>query len=72
MITGDHAETAREIAASSASPTTRGAHRRTTSTALDDAALRRRHARDDVFARTTPEHKLRLVEALQADGRSSR
>lgn len=22
----------------------------------------------DIFARTTPEHKLRLVEALQADG----
>src|SRR5690606_25390247 len=36
--------------------------------ALDDAALRRAVAETSVFARTSPEHKLRLVEALQADG----
>ncbi len=36
---------------------------------LDDDALRRRLREGDVlFARTTPEHKLRLVELLQRDG----
>ncbi|MCP1727421.1 Ca2+-transporting ATPase [Natronospira proteinivora] len=36
---------------------------------MDDQALRVVVANTDVFARTTPEHKLRLVEALQAGGR---
>ena len=35
---------------------------------MDDAALRRSLPTTSVFARTSPEHKLRLVEALQADG----
>jgi magnesium-transporting ATPase (P-type) len=35
---------------------------------LDDAALLAAARTVTVFARTTPEHKLRLVEALQADG----
>lgn len=35
---------------------------------LSDAELRRVAQEADVFARTSPEHKLRLVEALQADG----
>ena len=36
--------------------------------ALDATALRRVARETDVFARTTPEHKLRLVQALQAEG----
>ncbi len=35
---------------------------------MDDAALRRVAMTVDVFARTSPEHKLRLVQALQQDG----
>jgi magnesium-transporting ATPase (P-type) len=35
---------------------------------MDGAALRRSLPTTSVFARTSPEHKLRLVEALQADG----
>src|SRR5690606_30686238 len=35
---------------------------------MDDAALRRVVHDIDVFARASPEHKLRLVQALQADG----
>jgi magnesium-transporting ATPase (P-type) len=69
MITGDHATTAKEIARQlgiAREPTV------ATGTELDalDAEEFRRVAREvHVFARTTPEHKLRLVEALQADGR---
>jgi magnesium-transporting ATPase (P-type) len=37
--------------------------------ALDDAALAAAAEQNDVFARTSPEHKLRLVMALQARGR---
>ena len=36
--------------------------------AMDDEALRAALPTTAVFARTSPEHKLRLVEALQADG----
>jgi Ca2+-transporting ATPase len=36
--------------------------------ALDDAALRARLRNVDVCARLQPEHKLRLVQALRADG----
>lgn len=36
--------------------------------ALDDAALRQTVLDCDIFARTSPEHKLRLVVALQSHG----
>ena len=36
--------------------------------ALDDEALRQAVVDTDVFARASPEHKLRLVQALQANG----
>jgi magnesium-transporting ATPase (P-type) len=68
MITGDHARTAQAIARQlglGESP------RVTEGASLDglDAQALRALARDvNVFARATPEHKLRLVEALQSDG----
>ncbi|MBE0615527.1 MAG: cation-transporting P-type ATPase [Burkholderiales bacterium] len=68
MITGDHAETARAIGAQLAigvgKPVITGAEL----AMMDDAALRRVAMEVDVFARTAPEHKLRLVQALQSDG----
>jgi magnesium-transporting ATPase (P-type) len=68
MITGDHAATARAIARQvglhGAASVVTGADLDT----LDDVALRERARESDVFARTSPEHKLRLVQALQADG----
>ncbi|GAB4116678.1 MAG: cation-transporting P-type ATPase [Sideroxydans sp.] len=67
MITGDHADTARAIAAQIGI----GNGQVLTGSeldALDDAALRRALHEVDVFARASPEHKLRLVTALQANG----
>ena len=67
MITGDHLVTARAIAAQLGL----GAHLQAmagqTIDTLDDAALRRAVREVDVFARAAPEHKLRLVRALQAN-----
>ena len=70
MITGDHAGTAAAIAAQIglANP-----HRVLTGAdldKLDDAQLALEVADVDIFARTSPEHKLRLVTALQAHGLS--
>ena len=68
MITGDHAETARAIGAQlgigAGKPALTGAE----VALMDDAALRRVAMEIDVFARASPEHKLRLVKALQDDG----
>lgn len=68
MITGDHAGTAAAIAHQIGlqNPT-----RVLTGAAIDDmedAALAAAVLETDVFARTSPEHKLRLVMALQAHG----
>jgi magnesium-transporting ATPase (P-type) len=70
MITGDHAVTASAIAAQLGMGQ---AHELQALTgpeieALDDAALREVVGRTRVFARASPEHKLRLVRALQANG----
>ncbi|MCC5947090.1 MAG: HAD-IC family P-type ATPase, partial [Nitriliruptoraceae bacterium] len=67
MITGDHAETARAIADDLGIGV--GRPRALTGQDLqimDDAALRAAIHEVDVFARVTPEHKLRVVHALQA------
>ena len=68
MITGDHADTARAIGAQLGigigKPTMTGSE----IAVLDDAELRRIVNEVDIFARASPEHKLRLVEALQASG----
>src|SRR5690606_38002108 len=68
MITGDHADTARTIGAllgiGVGKPAITGAELEL----LDDAELRRLAGEIDIFARTSPAHKLRLVQALQANG----
>jgi magnesium-transporting ATPase (P-type) len=68
MITGDHAATAgaiaRQVGLRGASLVVTGRELDT----LDDVMLRARARESDVFARTSPEHKLRLVAALQAEG----
>ena len=74
MITGDHASTALAIARElgiTACDVTHGADQVLTGRdidQLDDAALAARVRQVHVYARTTPEHKLRLVTALQAHG----
>ena len=68
MITGDHAATATAIARQlelADDPRTITGQELD---ALDDAALRSVARGVSVFARTAPEHKLRLVQALQAEG----
>ena len=68
MITGDHAVTARAVARqlglSNPDRVVTGAE----IDRLDGATLRARAADSDVFARADPEHKLRLVAALQEAG----
>lgn len=68
MITGDHAGTAaaigRQIGLRQTDRPLTGAE----IDQMDDASLEGAIRRTDVFARTSPEHKLRLVTALQAQG----
>ncbi|WP_394282076.1 cation-transporting P-type ATPase [Corynebacterium sp.] len=69
MITGDHASTATAIAREIGIA---GAHSHTLTGAeleeANDEELREMVKDTVVFARTSPEHKLRLVQALQANG----
>ncbi|HMO47552.1 MAG TPA: cation-transporting P-type ATPase [Rubrivivax sp.] len=68
MITGDHAETAKAIGAQLAIGAGKPAITGAEIQLMDDAALQRVVMEVDVFARASPEHKLRLVQALQQDG----
>jgi len=68
MITGDHAATARAIAAQIGLENTSKVLTGADLDDLDDAALAQLVVNTDVFARTSPAHKLRLVTALQAHG----
>ena len=70
MITGDHPGTAARIAADlGIAGAETGAVAGVELDALDDEALRQAVQRISVYARVAPEHKLRIVHALQADGR---
>lgn len=68
MITGDHAMTAaaigRQIGLQNSDTLLTGSDL----DKMDDEALREAVLNCDIFARTSPEHKLRLVMALQAHG----
>ncbi len=66
MITGDHALTARAIAKRLGLRNTTEVATGQDLDALDDAGLLELAQRVDIFARTSPEHKLRLVQALQS------
>lgn len=68
MITGDHAATALAIAAQAGIDTQAGALTGAEIAALDDAALDSAVKRVRVFARVTPEQKLRLVQAFRRSG----
>lgn len=68
MITGDHAKTAAAIGAQIGLRQTATVLTGAQIDAMDDTALAQAVRECDVFARTSPEHKLRLVMALQAHG----
>lgn len=69
MITGDHVVTARAIAEQMGIGDGRTTLTGAQLSALDGEELVSAAESCDVFARTSPEHKLRLVMALQARGR---
>ncbi|MBX3300823.1 MAG: cation-transporting P-type ATPase [Nitrospira sp.] len=68
MITGDHADTARAIGSRLGIGHDKPALTGAEIEAMNDAQLRLTVSDVDVFARTSPGHKLRLVHALQAAG----
>jgi Ca2+-transporting ATPase len=68
MITGDYPNTARAISENIG--LLQPGHQVLTGNALndmDDATLQREVMRTDVFARVSPEHKMRIVDALRAN-----
>ncbi len=67
MITGDHAGTATAIGREMGITENPKAVTGTELEAASDEDLRRIVPESDIFARTSPEHKLRLVQALQAN-----
>jgi Ca2+-transporting ATPase len=69
MITGDYPKTARAVAEEIG--LMQPGHKVLTGgelDALDDAALRDEAQRTDVFARVSPQHKMKIVQALRANG----
>lgn len=68
MITGDHAKTASAIAKQLGLEAWEEPLTGKELDAMSDEELRQAACKCDVFARTSPENKLRLVEALQANG----
>ena len=68
MITGDHPATAAVIAAELGIAADRRALSGAELDRLSDQALRRSVQEVSVYARVNPEHKLRIVKALQAGG----
>jgi Ca2+-transporting ATPase len=68
MVTGDHPATALAIARRAGIDIRAGALAGDRIAALDDAALAQALASVRVFARVTPEQKLRLVQAFKANG----
>lgn len=67
MITGDHAATAMAIGKEMGIGNGTEAITGTELEAASDTEMRSLAMKNDIFARTSPEHKLRLVTALQAE-----
>ena len=68
MITGDYVETAKSIARQAGLDLAAGTITGPEMNAMDPATLRERIRDTGIFARAVPEQKLRLVEALKANG----
>jgi P-type Ca2+ transporter type 2C len=68
MITGDHAGTALAIAAQAGFDISGGVLTGAELESLPDADLQQRSASVNIYARTKPEHKLRLVQMFKAAG----
>ena len=68
MITGDHAVTARAIAKQIGISDDGGVLIGAEIAKMDDAALQQACNTTSIFARVSPEHKLRLVQILQQAG----
>ncbi len=68
MITGDHVETARAIAGQIGLRNQSEVLTGLDIDNMDEADLALAVIRTDIFARTSPEHKLRLVNAFQTEG----
>jgi Ca2+-transporting ATPase len=68
MITGDYAGTARHVAEKIGLGTDADVLTGVELERLDDAALRQRVRQTNIYARVAPEQKLRLVNALKANG----
>ncbi|QNL49391.1 cation-transporting P-type ATPase [Olivibacter sp. SDN3] len=66
MITGDHVETAKAIGKTMGIGDGAHALEGKDLEQMDDEALKKAALQYNIFARTSPEHKLRLVNALQA------
>jgi magnesium-transporting ATPase (P-type) len=70
MITGDHAGTAAAIGRQIGLMNTDKVLTGVDLDSMDDARLAREVLETDIFARTSPEHKLKLVMALQSHGKT--
>jgi Ca2+-transporting ATPase len=68
MITGDHPGTALAIASQAGFDCRGGVLTGAALDALEDDALRERVRTVNIYARTRPDHKLRLVQAFKASG----
>ena len=68
MITGDHPGTAVAIATQAGFDTSGGVLTGAEIESLDDEALRARARDVNIYARSKPQHKLRLVQAFKRDG----
>jgi Ca2+-transporting ATPase len=68
MVTGDHPLTAQAIGKQVGLNGNANVMTGPELDQLSDDALKRAVEQTSIFARTTPEHKLRIVQALQADG----
>ncbi|HAF61192.1 MAG TPA: ATPase [Anaerolineaceae bacterium] len=68
MITGDHPATARMIAQQIGLDGNSDVITGRELDGMDEVVLREKVKKTSIFARTTPEHKLRIVQALQKNG----